>query len=118
MTDISKINHSQGIPEKRQNLLPFNQRKQKKQPSHHPAKRNMKALTKIAEELHKELEAMDSPYRLCIYQEGEDIFIDVVTMDAAGNPVQVFRNDITNDELEELIRQIKSGRGLIFDIDV
>ena len=38
-------------------------------------------------------------------------------MDASGNTVQVFRHDITNDELEDLIHQIKSGRGLMFDID-
>ena len=118
MTDVSKINHSEGIPEKRQPLFTFNKRKRKKRPPHHPVKRNVQALTKMAEEVHEELEAMESPFRLCIYQEGDDVFIDVVTMDAAGNPVQVFRHDITNDELEDLIHQIKSGRGLMFDIDV
>lgn len=117
MTDISKINHSEGIPEKRQNLLQFDKRKRKKRSPYHSVKRNVQALTKMAEEVHEELEAMDSPFRLCIYQEGEDVFIDVVTMDANGNPVQVFRQDITNDELEDLIHQIKSGRGLMFDTD-
>jgi len=117
MTDISKINHSEGIPEKRQSLSQFNKRKQKKRPPHHSVKRNIQALTKMAEEVHEELEAMDSPFRLCIYQEGEEVFIDVVAMDSSGNPVQVFRHDITNDEFEDLIHQIKSGRGLMFNID-
>ena len=87
MTDISKINHSESIPEKRQNLLQFNKRKQKKRPPQHPVKRNIQALTKMAEEVHEELEAMDSPFHLCIYQEGEDVFIDVVAMDSSGKPV-------------------------------
>jgi len=118
MTDVSKIYHSESISEKRHTQQQFDKRKQKKRPQHHFAKRNIQALTKIADEAHEELKAMDSPFRLCIYQEGDEVFIDVVTMDASGNPVQVFRHDITNEELEELIHQIKTGRGLLFSINV
>jgi hypothetical protein len=41
----------------------------------------------------------------------------VVAIDGSGNTVQVFRHDITNDELEDLIHQIKTGRGLMFNMD-
>ncbi|MCP4718694.1 MAG: hypothetical protein GY860_04480 [Desulfobacteraceae bacterium] len=117
MTDVSKIDHSEGIPAKRHSLQQFNKRKQKKKPRHHFVKRNIKALTKIADEAHEELQAMNSPFRLCVYQEGDEVYIDIVAMDGAGNVVQVFRHDITNEELEELIHQIKTGRGLMFSID-
>lgn len=117
MSDVSRINHLESIPEKRHTQKPFDKRKQKKRPPHHSVKRNIQALTKIADEAHEELQAMDSPFRLCVYQEGEEVFIDVMAMDASGNPVQVFRHDITNDELEDLIHQIKTGRGLMFNID-
>jgi len=117
MYDVSRINHLESIPEKRQTQKPFDKRKQKKRPQYHSVKRNIDALTKIAHEAHEELQAMNSPFRLCVYQEGEDIFIDVVAMDETGKTIQVFRQDITNDELEDLIHQIKTGRGLMFDLD-
>jgi len=117
MYDVSRINHLEGIPENRHAQKPFDKRKQKKRPQHHFVKRNIQALTKIAEEAHEELQAMNSPFRLCVYQEGDEVFIDVVAMDASGKIVQVYRNDITNDELEDLIHQIKTGRGLMFNLD-
>jgi hypothetical protein len=118
MTDVSKIIHSESILERKQSLRQFNKRKKKKRSQHHFVKRNIQTLTKIADEAHEELQAMHSPFRLRVYQEGDEVFIDVVAMDTKGNTVQVFRHDITNDELEDLIHQIKSGRGLMFDIDV
>ncbi len=117
MTDVSKIYHLEGIPEKRNTRQQFDKRKQKKRPQHHFVKRNIQALTKIADEAHEELKAMNSPFRLFVYQEGEEVFIDVVAMDAAGKVEKVFHHDITNDELEDLIHQIKTGRGLMFSID-
>ncbi|MBU0973178.1 MAG: hypothetical protein KKC20_21220 [Proteobacteria bacterium] len=117
MADILKIIQSETIPEKHPPLQPVNKRKHKKRPQHHWVKRNIRALTKVADEAHAELQAMDSPFRLSVYQEGEDVFIDIVALDASKNIVQVFRHDITNDELEDLIHQIKSGRGLMFSID-
>ncbi len=118
MTDISKIYHSENIPEKRHAQQQFDKRKEKKRPRHHFVKRNIQALTKVAEEAHKELQAMNSPFRLCVYQEGDDVFIDVVAIDTSGKVTQIFHQDITNDELEDLIHQIKTGRGLMFNIDV
>ncbi len=46
------------------------------------------------------------------------IFIDIVTIDDSGKTDQVFKHDISHAELENLIHQIKSGRGLILDDDV
>ncbi len=45
------------------------------------------------------------------------IFIDIVTIDDSGKTDQVFKHDISHAELENLIHQIKSGRGLILDAD-
>jgi hypothetical protein len=117
MADVSRINHLTSIPEKKQHLAHFNKRKKKKRPQHHFVKRNIQALTKIADEAHEELQAIDSPFRLQVYQEGDEVFIDIVAMDDSGNTVQVFRHDITNDEFEDLIHQIETGSGLMFSID-
>ena len=117
MYNVSRINHLESIPEKRHGQKQFDKRKQKKRPQHHSVKRNIQALTKIAHEAHEELQAMNSPFRLCVYQEGDEVFIDVVAMDASGKVIKVFRQDITNDELEDLIHQIKTGRGLMFSLD-
>ena len=75
-------------------------------------------MTKIVEETHTELKDKNSPFRICVYEEGDDIFIDVVTIDDDGKISQVFKHDISHQELEVLIHQIKSGTGLILDADV
>ncbi len=70
------------------------------------------------DEAHQVLEQMQSPFRLCIHEKEDEIFIDVVTLDSQGKTVQIFRQDITYEELEDLIQQIKSGRGLVLNSGV
>ncbi|MCP3875556.1 MAG: hypothetical protein GY699_20680 [Desulfobacteraceae bacterium] len=117
MEDISKINQSDPIHPDKPNILSYEKRKQKKKRHFQEAKKHFDELTKIVDETHKELEEKDSPFRLCVYQEGEDIFIDIVTIDQFGKIDKTFKHDISHDQLENLINHIKSGRGLIFDAD-
>jgi len=93
-------------------------KKQKKKKHFQEAKKHFDELTKIVDEAHKELADKNSPFRLCIYQEGDDIFIDIVTINDSGETDQVFKHDISHAELENLVHHIKSGRGLILDADV
>jgi hypothetical protein len=94
------------------------QQKQKKKKHPDTVKKHFGELSRIVEEAHQELIEKESRFRLCIYQEGEDIFIDIVTVDKSGKANQVFKHDVSHSELDDLIQQIKSGRGLILDADV
>ncbi len=118
MEDISKIYQGDSIRQDKPSITSYEKRKQKKKRHFHQAKKHFDELTKIVDETHKELEEKESPFRLCVYQEGEDIFIDIVTIDDAGHIDKTFKHDISHDELEHLVHHIKSGRGLILDADV
>jgi len=37
------------------------------------------------------------------------------TAPGSGNPDRTFHQDISHQELEALVRQIRTGRGLVFD---
>jgi len=90
----------------------------KKRKPYHEAREYFDELAKVVDETHKELEDSNSPFRLCIYQEDDDIFIDIVAVDETGKTNQVFRHDISHDEIENLVHHIKSGTGLILNADV
>lgn len=118
MEDISKIYQSEPINPDKSNAASFEKKKHKKKKLFQEAKKHFDELTQIVDETHQELEENDSPFRLCVYQEGDDIFIDIVTIDDSGKIDQIFKHDISHAELENLVQQIKSGRGLILDADI
>lgn len=117
MEDISKIYQTRPITPDKQGRQKIGTKKNKKRKPFREVKKYLDEVTKIVEETHKELEEANSPFRLCVYQEGDDIYIDVVTFDERGNTTQVFRHDISHIEVEEIVHHIKSGTGLIFDTD-
>ncbi|MCP4022309.1 MAG: hypothetical protein GY729_10740 [Desulfobacteraceae bacterium] len=115
MEDIPHIYKSELLHQEKPDFNPHGKKKQKKRKPSAAVKKHFKNLTAMVDEAHKELEENHSPFRLCVYQEGEDIYIDVVTIDESGKTDQVFKHNITNEELQTLMQQIKSGRGLILD---
>lgn len=117
MEDVTKINQTEPVQTDRQSPGSYNRKKQKKRRPYKEAKKYFSHLTRIVDETHKELEQKDSPFRLCVYQDGEDIFIDIVTIDESGKITRVFKHDISHNEFEELVSHIKSGRGLLLDAD-
>lgn len=118
MEDIPKIFQTRPIVSDKPGQGLYDKKKEKRKKTWHGAKKHFDELTQIVEETHRELEINNSPFRLCVYQEDEDIFIDIVTIDDSGKISQVFKHDISHAELETLVHQIKSGRGLILDADV
>ena len=118
MDDIPKIYQSEPVSPNRTDTGSQERKKQKKKKTGQEVKKHFDTLTRIVEDIHRELESKDSPFRLCIYQEGEDVFIDIVTIDETGKIDKTFKHDVSHAELEELVRHIKSGRGLILDTDV
>ncbi len=117
MEDISKINQTTPVPPDKQGNARTRRKKGKKRKPVREAKKYLQQLTRIVEDTHKELESRGSPVRLCIYQDGDDIYIDIVTIGMNGKIDQVFRHDISHEQLESLVAQIKSGTGLILDAD-
>lgn len=118
MEDVSKIFQSDPIHPDKQDISAHGEKRKKKKKHREEAKKHFDELTQIVEQTHQELEAKNSPFRLCIYQEDDDIYIDIVAIDDAGKISQVFKHDISHSELENLVQHIKSGRGLILDADV
>ncbi|SDT86074.1 hypothetical protein [Desulfobacula phenolica] len=117
MKDIAKINQSESIHPDKPNINSYEKKKHKRKKHGQEAKKHYDELIKIVDETHKDLEEKNSPFRLCVYQEGDDIFIDVVAIDNLGKITQVFKHDISHAQFEHLIHQLKSGRGLILDTD-
>ncbi len=118
MEDINKIIGKEPVHPDKQPYGIYELKKRKKRKNHKDAKKYLAELTKIVDETHQELEEKNSPFRLCVYQEGDDIFIDIVTIDETGKIEQVFKHDISHSELANLIAHIKTGRGLLLDADV
>lgn len=118
MEDISKIYQAEPILPDKPGKKKYPRKKNKKKRYYKEAKKYFDELSQIVDETHKELEDNNSPFRLCVYQEGDDIYIDVVTIDDTGKISQVFKHDISHQELEDLIHNIKSGTGLILDADI
>lgn len=117
MEDISKIYQTEPISPDKSALGFFDKKKNKKRKPGQEAKKYFKRLTAIVDETHQELEESNSPFRICVYQEEDDVFIDIVAIDDTGKISKVFKHDISHDELEELIHHIKTGRGLLLDSD-
>lgn len=119
MEDISKINQTEPIQSDAPSLSSYDQRKQKRRKHFQQVKKHFDTLSKIVHETHKELEEKNSPFRICIYQEGEDIYIDIIAIDDSGKTSQVFTHgNISHADLENLVQQLKTGRGLILDADI
>ncbi len=115
MDELAKIYPSVSVPDKDRSHGESGQRKKKKRAPRILAKSRLEELISMAHEAHQILEAKGSPYRFCVYEKDGDIFIDVVTLDKGGNPGKSFHQDISHQELEALVRQIRTGRGLVFD---
>lgn len=115
MEELAKIDASVNVPDKSRTRDRPEKTRNRKRKLRRFAFSSLDELTRIADEAHKVLEQKGSPFRLYIYEKDGDIFIDVVTLDTQGNRGQVFRQDITHQELEELILHIKTGRGLVFN---
>jgi hypothetical protein len=118
MEDVSKINQGEGVIADKSAIPSYDLRHHKKKKHPQKAGKHIDELTKIVDEVHEELQANDSPFRLCVYQEGEDVFIDIVTLDDYGKISRIFKHDISHAELEDLVQHLKSGRGLLLDADV
>jgi len=87
-------------------------RKRKKEAQ---AKEQFKRLARAAEEKHEILIKDGSPYRFCVYREGEAVFIDVVLLDENGAIKEVRTKEITHDAYLKWLLYMEAGQGLFID---
>lgn len=117
MSDELKINRIDRIPHKFPKVTERdpedrNKQHQKQQQS---AKDNFERLAQAAEDAHEILVKENSPYRFCVYWEGEDVFIDVVILNKEGKIKDITKKKITHDEFTTWLAHIERGRGLLID---
>ncbi|MFC1585027.1 flagellar protein FlaG, partial [Fibrobacterota bacterium] len=70
-------------------------RKKREQKKRDDARHHFQSLANAAERAHKILEQMKSPYRFCVYEEDNKVFIDVVALDSDGKIKEIKKKNIT-----------------------
>ena len=73
------------------------------------------ALSKRAEVKNHELEQKGLPYRFCIYAKSDEIFIDVVTLNADGKIEKTVKKNITDEDFDRMMDDMSILEGLFLD---
>ena len=115
MENIVRINSTGYIPDRNRGFPKKQQKKKEKRKRRRNTAETLEDLQRVAREADEALVKAGSPFRIRLYDEKGEIYINVVTLDSAGRVEQVFHQDITQDDLEGLVTHITSGRGLVFD---
>ncbi|GJQ58248.1 MAG: hypothetical protein D8M57_02830 [Candidatus Scalindua sp. AMX11] len=77
---------------------------------------NFQHLVEAAEAAHTLLEKNHSPYRFCVYQKDEEVFIDIVIVGEGGEIREIRKKNITHDEFSTWINHIEQGEGFFLDV--
>jgi len=72
-------------------------------------------LAKRAEVSNEQLAQKKLPYRFRVYQRGDEVFINLVTLDARGKVKTTVRRNITDEDFDRWIEDLSSMEGLFFD---
>lgn len=79
------------------------------------AKDYLHTIAKAAEVSNAKLAAAHVPYRFCIYEENNEIFINVVCLDKNGTVVKTQKTNISHKDFERLIEDVSLIEGLFVD---
>lgn len=74
-----------------------------------------KTLAKATETSNQQLDERGIPYRFCVYQEDDKVFIDFITLDTNGDVKETQTKDITNEDFNLWIENIANIAGLNID---
>ena len=55
------------------------------------------------------------PYRFHLYEDSNEVFIDLVVLDEQGQIVEEKRKNISHQDFSRIIEEIESNEGLFFD---
>lgn len=89
--------------------------KKRKKIPYRTLERKLFTLSRMADDVHQTLLMKDAPIRLCVYQEEDELMMDVIALDSNENQKIVFSRDITDEKTPNLIRQMHKQQGLILD---
>jgi len=89
------------------------QKQQKKKKEE--AKDHFEELAHAAETAHVTLVENKSPYRFCVYKQGEEIFIHIVLLNKKEKIEKTIKKNITHEEFHKILQEIVTKEGLFFD---
>lgn len=115
MENIVRINPTGHIPDRNRGFPDNRKKKKQKRKPRQNVKERLEDLRRTAKEADQAFDRAGSPFRIRLYDENGDIYINVVTLDRNGRVNQIFQKDITHGELEQLVRHINSGRGIVLN---
>ncbi len=116
MDDEIRVNKSVRIIPQKTFLKPGKKKDKQEHKHRDEAGDHFQQLSKAAELAHEVLVRNHSPYRFRVYQEGEEIFIDIVIVDDDGKIKETKKKNITHDEFTTWLNHIEQGNGFFFDI--
>lgn len=75
----------------------------------------VKTLEKATETSNDKLEQKGMPFRFCVYQKDDRVFIDFIQLDRKGKVKTTSTKDITNEDFNMWIEDIANIEGLVID---
>ncbi len=92
-------------------------RRKKKPPrrTRDEVKKHFSELAEAAEKLHEILVEKRSPYRFCVYMEGDEVLIDMVVLGEDGKIKDLQKKNITHAEFMTWMEHVEKAEGLLID---
>ncbi len=116
MGDEIRVNKSVPIIPQKQTLRPGKREDQQEHKHKDEAGDHFQQLSNAAKLANDTLERDKSPYRFRVYQDGEEVFIDIVIVDEDLTIKETKKTNITHEEFTTWLNHIEQGNGLFFDI--
>ncbi len=116
MGDEIRVNKSVPIIPQKKTLKPGKREDQQKHKHKDEAGDHFQQLFNAAKLANDTLERDKSPYRFRVYQEGDEVFIDIVIVDEDLTIKETKKTNITHEEFTTWLNHIEQGNGLFFDI--
>ena len=116
MGDEIRVNKSVPIIPQKRALKPGKREDQQEHKHKDEAGDHFQQLSNAAKLANDILERDKSPYRFHVYQEGEEVFIDIVIVDEDLTIKETKKTNITHEEFTTWLNHIEQGNGLFFDI--
>ncbi len=118
MENVAHINPSEGIMSWNPPVNTPRRRRDRQERSRNRSGRQFQTLSLLVAETHRYLVEDDAPLRLCVYEEDEDVRMDVVALGPKNKVHKSFSHPITNDDYDTLVKRIHTRMGLILDYKI
>lgn len=118
MENIPEIFQYARLPSWYQTRAGASRRKIPRRPLNRRAGGKYYALTRLANDTHQTLKGKNSPLRLCVYGNENDLHLDVITLDKDKRVSKNFTRPITNGSFNTLVKNIHNQLGLVIDYRV